>query len=157
MTTAVALENRPKAIPEFWTWWIENGPNRCTRVVERELARDDVLRHLVGGDGGERDDRERRSTARRSAESERSATEIGAKRVRRRRADATSAAELARSAPLVAALVVDAESRPGNRLEAFLARSPGRSAAQRPYVPSSILLSAASICRQDLLSFSSSV
>src|SRR4051794_27217569 len=30
VTTAVALENRPNAIPEFWTWWIESGPTTCT-------------------------------------------------------------------------------------------------------------------------------
>src|SRR6185437_12274940 len=27
VTSGVALANRPKAIPEFWTWWIENGPS----------------------------------------------------------------------------------------------------------------------------------
>ena len=26
ITTAVALEKSPNAIPEFCTWWIENGP-----------------------------------------------------------------------------------------------------------------------------------
>jgi hypothetical protein len=26
VTSAVAFANRPKAMPEFWTWWIENGP-----------------------------------------------------------------------------------------------------------------------------------
>src|SRR4051794_41877392 len=26
VTATVALENSPKAIPEFWTWWIANSP-----------------------------------------------------------------------------------------------------------------------------------
>ena len=30
ITTGVALANRPNAIPEFWTWWIENGPTTLT-------------------------------------------------------------------------------------------------------------------------------
>src|ERR1043166_1428242 len=30
VTSGVALANRPKAIPEFWTWWIENGPSTCS-------------------------------------------------------------------------------------------------------------------------------
>ena len=32
ITTAVALENRPKAMPEFWTWWIDSGPISFTAV-----------------------------------------------------------------------------------------------------------------------------
>ena len=30
VTATVALANRPNAIPEFWTWWIENGPSTCS-------------------------------------------------------------------------------------------------------------------------------
>src|SRR3954452_13726920 len=30
VTTAVALANRPKAIPEFWTWWMSKGPSTCS-------------------------------------------------------------------------------------------------------------------------------
>ena len=29
MTTAVALENNPNAMPEFCTWWIQSGPSTC--------------------------------------------------------------------------------------------------------------------------------
>ena len=37
----VASAKRPKAIPEFWTWWIENGPAISHRLAERERAGDD--------------------------------------------------------------------------------------------------------------------
>jgi hypothetical protein len=30
ITIGVALANSPKAMPEFVTWWIENGPTTCT-------------------------------------------------------------------------------------------------------------------------------
>ena len=30
ITIEVRLANRPNAIPEFWTWWIENGPTMST-------------------------------------------------------------------------------------------------------------------------------
>ena len=30
VTATVALEKRPNAIPEFCTWWIENGPITCS-------------------------------------------------------------------------------------------------------------------------------
>src|SRR5207237_131354 len=30
VTSPVAFANRPKAMPEFWTWWIANGPRTCT-------------------------------------------------------------------------------------------------------------------------------
>ena len=52
ITAAVALAKRPKAMPEFWTWWIVKRPDHLHLVVERQLARDDVLRQLVGDEGG---------------------------------------------------------------------------------------------------------
>ncbi len=27
ITIVVAVGKKPNAIPEFWTWWIENGPS----------------------------------------------------------------------------------------------------------------------------------
>src|SRR5215203_5009830 len=42
ITPAVAVGKRPKAIPEFWTWWIESGPTTSTasprESVEETIA-----------------------------------------------------------------------------------------------------------------------
>ena len=71
-------EKSPNAIPEFCTWWIESGPTTCTDSSSASVARDDVLRQLVGDDGRDGDRARARPTATRPAPSERSATETGA-------------------------------------------------------------------------------
>ena len=101
-------------------------------VVEREVARDDVLRQLVGCDRREGDRRERDPLRWRPAPSERSANETGAS-PSVRRADADVEPRGARLGSLTAlrlARVVDAERRPGIRLEPLRRRSPCRSRAR---------------------------
>ena len=96
----------------------ERADHRARSSSSAELARDDVLRQLVGDDGGERRPRRAPIHCLGCAASERSATEIGASAVRAR-----SGAELAASGPcsaqplLLLALVLDAERRPRQRLQ----------------------------------------
>ena len=130
VTTAVALEKSPKAMPEFWTWWIESGPRRApTRRAER--ARDDVLRHLVGDHRGERD-RDEAGPLPGPAASERSATETGAARSSTSHPDGRL-----RLGHPDAPLILDAELRPRDRAQALPPIGLPQT-SQVPYVPSSI-------------------
>ena len=117
ITTAVACEKNPNAMPEFRTWWIQNGPTHVDAVVERELARDDVLRQLVGGDCGERDRRRARPTASGPRQASAPRTRRARARRSRNRRERRIAREQARSTALCLSRVVDAERRPGIRLE----------------------------------------
>ena len=142
VTIAVAPAKSPNAMPGVLDVVDRERPDDVHRVVERERARDDVLRHLVGDHGGERDRREpgplpdarRRASARRPrAASARPSTSRRAHRgtccgsLNRR-----AAGRRCRGAPT------------GSRA-AGPRRSARRSVSHVPYVPSSIRASAASI------------
>ena len=103
ITIDVALEKSPNAIPEFCTWWIENGPAMCDLLAERERARDDLLRQLVGDDGGDGDRAEpdplARPARRAAAPRPRSAAARSSTSRRARRAGGGPRARPARSTP----------------------------------------------------------
>ena len=106
-------------MPELWTWWIENGPTSWTSSPRASVARDELLRQLVGAERGDGDGGEAEPLAV-PAPSERSAAEIG----RSASVDEptrTSGASGRRAepapSPRLLPRVVDAERRPGERLE----------------------------------------
>ena len=111
VTIAVAPAKKPKAMPEFWTWWIESGPTTCTDSSRPEGARDDVLRHLVGDHRCQRDGREARPLP--HAGRERPLGDGERRQPVGRRADphVSGCCGSFNRAPLI----VDAEPRPGNR------------------------------------------
>ena len=143
-------------MPEFWTWRIENGPTMCDAVAERELAGDDVLRHLVGDKGRDRDRAQAPATAAGVAPNERRAARR--RQGVRRRADsdlelpATGSLTLC-SAFRLQSMQSDAQGSP----RAAPRRSGWPQDAHMPYVPSSIRFSAASISVRTSSALSSSV
>ena len=62
--------------PEFWTWWIENGPTTCTSSSSASWLATTMLRQLVGDDAAIATAPRPTQCAARAA-SDRSATEIG--------------------------------------------------------------------------------
>ena len=66
-------------MPVFWTWWIVERADDVRLLAERERARDDVLRHLVGDERRERDGGEREPLRRPSPSVSRAATETGSR------------------------------------------------------------------------------
>ena len=64
-------------MPEFWTWWMENGPTMSTLSPKPKRAPDDPFRHLVGDDRRDRHDDQREPLEADPAASERSALEMG--------------------------------------------------------------------------------
>ena len=144
-------------MPEFWTWWIENGPttltsssrasslattcfvswSATTAATATAPRRDPVPRargQRARGDGDRRQP-------------------VGA----RARPELLLPAGSVRSASLLLPLVLDAEGRPRQRLEPLGRRSACRSRVQVPNVPSSIRASAASISARTCVEFSSRV
>ena len=124
------------------------GADELDALADLERAADELLRELVGEDRRS-SDREQRQPLRRPGRQRALRGRDRLQRVRRR-ADAdidllggSRAAGSLTSSALLGALVVDAERRPGNRLEALL-RDRLAADAHVPYVPSSIRPSAAS-------------
>ena len=114
MTIAVALENRPNAMPEFWTWRIETGPISVTAESSWSWLATTCFVSWSATTAATATSRERRSTA----AALRRATAPRPRSRRRRRFDSTRARRHACRA-LSAALVLDAERRVGQRLQAL--------------------------------------
>ena len=135
-------------MPEFCTWWSENGPSDVHLVAVAELA----WRRSPSSPGRPRPRRPRRprgrATAtgrpRASARRRRSGAARASRSRRGRRAGARDRA--ARSSSLLSPLVVDAQGRPRYRAQALLADRLAADGAACRSVPSSIRASAASIC-----------
>lgn len=68
ITTLVASEKRPNAMPVLRTRWIDSGPRALDRVPELERPGDDQLRQLVRRGRGARDHEERRPLGRTGGE-----------------------------------------------------------------------------------------
>ena len=142
-------------MPEFWTWWIQNGPTTCTPSPSSRCDATIVLRQLVGDDRRERDRRERQPLRPRRRERARRATRPASARPSTSRRGRRAAREQARSALRLGA-------RACSRCRASPTDAPR--AARRaislpqlvhvPYVPSSIRFSAASISRSTCSEFS---